>query len=419
MVSVIPSRGKKTIPSKPFNARIFIFIYLPVFVCFVASRRRRISTGAKFTSSKGRRRGRASSHLAADFATDRMRSTSGSSVENLACHKPLSSTQSVPLDSANPLSAAGSDDEVFQTKTRRVKIKDSAIPLTRRGRSSTVGSSGDELKDTKKKAARKRSISKDNPENLKENTRRKRGFFGFGKSKPKRKSTGDSDYQSDKDSKSQKVKDGEKQEQRESKFVNEVTLKSVRQREEEKPAFVREDSWKRRPAGSFSREQYTRRSARDIIREMEARSKGEAVPNENITNERLAGKGFDSKGQEKPSNGELNSEGEKNRRNKNDNREVEEKAKIKKEDEKKKQKEEEKRRKEEERKRKDEEKRKHEEEKKRKEEEERKRKKKEEEVKKREQEKNLHNKKTTQSKQQTTPPNKKSKKQRLLDEIAA
>lgn len=286
-----------------------------------------------------------------------------------------------------------------------MRINDLPNPSTGRSRSSTVGSSGDELKDKRKKSARKRSMTKDNSENQRENTRRRRGFFGFGKSRPRRKSVGDSDYQSDKDKKLQKMKRGEEQERVEG------TLKSVRPREEEKAGFVRDDSLKRRPAGSFSREQYTRRSAQDIIREMEARSKGDTAPNENVKNEKIAGKRFDSKGEELRLNGELQGGGEKARRNKNDNKEMEEKAKFEKEDEKKKHKEEEKRKKEEERKKRDE-KRKHEVDKRRKEEDERK--KKEDETKKREQEKNLHNKK-----QQTTPQNKKSMKKSLLDEIAA
>ena len=339
-----------------------------------------------------------------------MRSTSGSSVENLVSHNPLSSTQSEPLDSRVRASTFDSDDDVFKTKTKRVRIKDSA----RRSRSSTVGSSGDELKDTRKKSARKRSMTKDNPENPKENTRRKRGFFGFGRSKTRRKSAGESDYHSDKENKLQKMKQGEEQEKMEDTCVNGVAFKSVPRKEEEKAGFARDDSLKRRPAGSFSRQQYTRRSTKDIIREMEARSKGDTAPNVNIKNEKLASKGSDSKTQELHLNGEPRGEGGKNRMNKNDNREVEEKAKIKREDEKKKQKEEEKRKKEEQRKKKDEEKRKHEDDKKRKEEDERKRKKKEDEAKRREQEKNLHNKK-----QQTTPQNKKSIKKSLLDEIAA
>ncbi|KAJ7378054.1 hypothetical protein OS493_024716 [Desmophyllum pertusum] len=316
-----------------------------------ASRRKRISTGAKFTSTKGRKRGRASSHLAAD--ANRLRSTSGSSMENLAAHNPLSSTRSVPLDGRmRARTSVGSDDEVFQIKTtRRVRINPVAIPLTRRSRSSTIGSSGDELKDKRRKTARKRSTSKDNPENSKENTRRKKGFFGFGKSKPKRKTAEDSDH-SDKDNKLFKVKRGEQHEQTENKFGNGITLKSVQKREEGKANFVREDSWKRRPAGSFSREHYTRRSTRDIIKEMEARSKGEAaVASENTTDERVAKKASDTADiPEKQRNGEANKEGEKNRKMKTENKEMEEKMKVKKEDEKKKHKEDERKRKEEERK---------------------------------------------------------------------
>lgn len=327
-----------------------------------------------------------------------MRSTSGSSMENLASHKTLSSTRSVPLDSRmrahTTLSSAGSDDEVFEKKTRRVRINSRASPVTVRGRSSTVGSSGDELKGKRKKSGRKRSMSKENLDNIKDGTRRKRGFFGFGKSKPKRKSAGgDSDYHSDKESKLFKVKQGEQHE-----------------KTEPRPDFVREDSWKRHPAGSFSREQYTRRSARDIIREMEARSKGEVIGNGITGNDRIPGKSLDSKVQEK--------QGEVKRKNKTENREAVEREEIKKDNERKKHREDEKRRKEEEKKRKDEEKRKHGEEKKRKEEEEKTRKKKEEEIKKREQANNLHNKRAAQSKELTTPPNKKSKKQTLLDEIA-
>lgn len=342
-------------------------------------------------------------------------------MENLAAHNPLSSTRSVPLDGRmRARTSVGSDDEVFQTKTtRRVRINPVAIPLTRRSRSSTIGSSGDELKDKRRKTARKRSTSKDNPENSKENTRRKKGFFGFGKSKPKRKTAEDSDH-SDKDNKLFKVKRGEQHDQTENKFGNGITLKSVQKREEGKANFVREDSWKRRPAGSFSREHYTRRSTRDIIKEMEARSKGEAaVASENTTDERVVKKASDTADiPEKQRNGEANKEGEKNRKMKTENKEMEEKMKVKKEDEKKKHKEDERKRKEEERKKKEDEKRKHEEEKRR-EEDEKKRKKKDEEVKKREQANNLHNKRVTQSKPQATPPNKKSKKQRLLNEIAS
>ena len=318
------------------------------------------------------------------------------------------------------LSSAESEDDVFEKKPRRVRIDPKASPVIARGRRSTIGSSGDELKGKRKKSARKTTLSKENLEKPKDDIiRKKRGFFGFGKSKPKlkRKVNEDSDHYSDK----------------ECKLIN------VKQREENEKAgkrseFVREDSWKRRPgAGSFSREQYTRRSARDIIREMEARSKGEAIGNGVSNKEKATGKGLDSKIGEK--------EGSMKRKKSTDDREVEEKQKVKKEDEKKKNREEEKKRKEEERKRKDDEKRRHEEERKRKddekrrheeerkrkddekrrheeekkkkEEEEKARKKAEEEIKKREQANNVLNKKA-----QTTPTNKRSKKQALLDEIA-
>ena len=349
-----------------------------------------------------------------------MRSTSGSSIENLVSRKPLSSTRSVPLDSKAPvqtLSSVESDDEVFQTKTRRVRIKPSA---GRSNNSSTIESSGDELKDKRRKTTTKKTVPKENPENRKENTRRKKGFFGFGKSKAKRKTPEDSDYHSDKDNKLFKGKHGNEHQQIESKFGNGVTLKSIQSRNDEKKNLVREDSERRRPAGSFSREQYTRRSARDIIREMEARSKRETgTSTENAGNGKATGIALDTNVQESHENDKTNKEGEKNAKHKADNRKVEEKSKIKKEDEKKKHKEEDKKKKEEERKKKDEEKRRHEEEKKRKEEEERRRKKKDDEIKKRELANNLHNKRTTESKPQTTPPNKKSKKRRLLDEIAS
>lgn len=340
-------------------------------------------------------------------------------MENLVSHKPLSSTRSVPLDSkvrAHTLSSVGSDDEVFQSKTRRVRIK----PSAGRRRSSTIDSSGDELNDKRRKTTTRKSLSKENSEGVRENTRRKKGgFFGFGKGKAKHKTPVDSDYHSDKDNKLFKGKHGDEHQQMERKFGNGITLKSVQPREDEKKNFAREDSERRRPAGSFSREQYTRRSARDIIREMEARSKGETGTIENTGNGKVTGNAFDANVQENHENDQNSKEGEKNGKHKADNRKVEEKAKIKKEDEKKKHKEEEKKRKEGERKKKDEEKRKHDEEKKRKEEEEKRRKKKDDEIKKREQANNLHNKRATESKPQTTPPNKKSKKQSLLDEIAA
>ena len=313
-------------------------------------------------------------------------------MENLVSHKPLSSTQSVPLDgrvrAKTTLSSAGSDDEVFEKKTRRVRINPAASPSTaRRGRSSTVGSSGDELKGKRKKSGRRRTASKEDLDDPKEGTRKKKGFFGFGKSKPKRKTAEDSDHHSDKDVKLTKVKHKDEQ------------AKS-------RPNFVREESLKRNPTGSFSRDDYKRRSARDIIREMEARSKGEVVNNGVTSNGRIVGKTLDSKIPQKE--GEIKTE----------NKKVEEGVKLKKEDEKKRHKEDEKKRKEEERKKKDEEKRKHEEEKKKKEENAKAKKKHEEDVKKREQANNLHNKRTAESKPQTTPTNKKSKKQKLLDEIA-
>ena len=353
-----------------------------------------------------------------------MRSTSGSSMENLVSHKPLSSIRSVPLDSkvrAHALSSVGSDDEVFETKTRRVRIKPSASPLTGRSRSSTIESSGDELKDKRRKTTTKKNLSKENSEGVKEQTRRKKGrFFGFGKEKAKRKTPEDSDYHSDKDNKLFKGKHGDEHQQMEKKFGNGVTLKSVQPRVDEKKNFAREDSERERPAGPFSREQYTRRSARDIIREMEARSKGETGINENTGNGNVTGNAFDANVQENhEKNQTVNKEGEKSGKHKADNRKAEENSKIKKEEEKKKHKEEEKKKKEEERKKKDEGKRKHDEEKKRKEEEEKRRKKKDDEIKKREQTNNLHNKRTTESKPQTTPTNKKTKKKNLLDEIAA
>ena len=338
-------------------------------------------------------------------------------------HKPLSSTRSVPLDNKvteHMLSSVESDDEVFETKTRRVRIKPTANPLTRRRRSA-IESSGDELKDKRRKTTTKKTLSKENSEGVKENTRRKKGgFFGFGKGKAKRKPPEDSDYQSDKDhDKMFKGKHGDNHQQMESKFGNGVTLKSVQPRKDEKKNFAPEDSEGRRPAGSFSREQYTRRSARDIIREMEARSKTETGTIENTGNGKVTGNAFDANVQQNHKNYQTNKEGEKNEKHKADNKKVEQKAKIKKEDEKKKHKEEEKKRREEERKKKEEEKRKQDEEKKRKEEEENKRKKKDDEIKKREQANNQQNKKSAESKPQTTPTNKKSKKQSLLDEIAA
>lgn len=343
-------------------------------------------------------------------------------MENLVSHKPLSSTRSIPLDSkvsGHTLSSVESDDEVFQTKTRQVRIKPTANPLAGRRRS-TIESSGDELKDKRRKTTTKKTLSKENSEGVKGNTRRKKGgFFGFGKGKAKRKTTEDSDYQSDKDDKLFKGKHGDKHQQMESTFENGVTLKSVQPRKDEKKNFAREDSEGRRPAGSFSREQYARRSARDIIREMEARSKGETGTIENTGNGKVTGNEFDANVQQNHKNDQTNKEGEKNGKHKADNRKEEEKAKSKKEDEKKKHKEEEKKRKEQERKKKEEEKRKHDEEKKRKEEEENKRRKKDDEIKKREQANNLHNKRSTESKSQITPTNKKSKKQGLLDEIAA
>lgn len=293
-------------------------------------------------------------------------------------HKPLESR----LQKQTTQSSAGSDDEVFERKPRRVQINPRAGPLTVKGRRSPMGSSGDELKGKKKKTTRKRTLSKENLDNTKGETRKKsRGFFGFGKSKAKYRVNEDSDHHSDKESKLCKVKHREE-----------------REKPESRPDILREDSWKRRPAGAFSREQYTRRSARDIIREMEARSKGDAISNGVENNDKVSQPVLESKLREK--------DGGMKRKNNLGNGELEGKHKIKKEDEKKKHKENEK-------KRKEEEKRRHEEEKQRKEHEEKARKKEEEEIKKREQANNLHNKKV-----QSTPENTKSKKQALLDQIA-
>lgn len=359
-----------------FNTNFKALICL-CFLFLKASRRRRISTGAKFTSSKGRKRGRA--NLASDHGESRIRSTSGSSVENLVSHKPLSPTRSVPLDSALTASSAASDDEVFEKEPRRVQV---GCPKTVRGRKSTAGSSSDELKGKRKTGRRKITVSKENLDSRKEG-KRKKGFFGFGKSKPKRKVDEDSDHHSDKDVKLVKVRHKEDDKQSET-----------------RPNFVRDDSWNRNRVGSFSKEQYTRRSTRDIIREMEARSKGEAIGNDMTSNKGNLGKPFDSKLREK------------DEEMKTEHKKLEEETKLKKDEEKKKHKEEEKKRKEEEKRKKDEEKRKHEEEKKKKEENEKARKKHEDDIKRREHVNNLHN------KAQTTPANKKSKKQSLLDEIA-
>jgi len=295
-------------------------------------------------------------------------------------------------------------------------MKPPAGPLRGRRRSSARDSSGDELKDKRRKSTTKKTLS----EGVKENTRRKKGgLFGFRIGKAKHKAPEDSDDHSDKDNKLFKGKLGDGHQQLERKFGNGVTLKSVHPREDEKKNFAREDSERGRPAGSFSREQYTRRSAREIIREMEARSKGKNGAIENTGNGKVTGNTFETNIQENHENDQTNKDEEKSGKLKADNRKVEEKAKINKEEEKRKHKEDEKKRKEEERKKKDEEKRKHDEEKKRKEEEEKRRKKKDDEIKKREQANNLYNKKAIESKPQTTPTNKKSKKQSLLDEIAS
>lgn len=49
-------------------------------------------------------------------------------------------------------------------------------------------------------------MMKDNLENLKENICCKRGFFGFGRSKMRRKSVGELDYYFEKENKLQKMK---------------------------------------------------------------------------------------------------------------------------------------------------------------------------------------------------------------------
>ena len=118
---------------------------------FAASRRRRISTGAKLTSAKGRKRSLANNQLTAEATrTSRFRSTSGSSFENLDEHKPLSVSRSEPLDHRKKsnavavLSSAGSDEEFLDSKSRRVPRNVAMTsPLTVRDRSSTVGGSNE------------------------------------------------------------------------------------------------------------------------------------------------------------------------------------------------------------------------------------------------------------------------------------
>lgn len=78
-----------------------------------------------------------------------------------------------------------------------MRIKD----LVRCSRSFIVGSLGDEFKDIRKKFVRKWFMMKDNLENLKENICCKRGFFGFGRSKMRRKSVGELDYYFEKENK--------------------------------------------------------------------------------------------------------------------------------------------------------------------------------------------------------------------------
>lgn len=336
-----------------------------------------------------------------------MRSTSGSSLENLDEHKPLGVSRSGPLDSRKRsnevavFSSAGSDEEFLDSKSRTVPRKVAmASPLRVRERRSTVGSSN-EARIRK----RKKSRTKEKLENTKgDTTRRKKSFFGFGRTKSKHSANEQSDHHSDKES----------------------NLVKAKHDEEHHVIGSRDDSSKRKPAGPFSRSQYTRRSTRDIIKEMEARSKSQPGGNNAADNERVSGKMLESNSREK--NDDIKNS------NSFERRELGEKPKIKKEDEKKRQKEDEKKRKEEERrkkeeekkkqeegkqrekeerKKKDEEKRRFEEDKKMVEEEERARKKIENEVKKREQANNMLNKKT-----QTTPINKKFKKQALLDEIA-
>ena len=395
----------------------------------VASRKRRVSTGAKSTAVKGYRRGRADSQLAADFG--RIRSTSGSSVENALSRKPLSATNSEPLDGRNrsqALNSTGSDDEVFKTKGKRVKVKSKGSPLTgRRGRSSTVGSSGDELKDKRKRrTVRKRTFSRESVESPKEKTHRKRGFFGFGKAKQKRKSEEGRTNQSDKGTKSMKSKRQGSVENLEHNPQNGVTLSAVHKKGEnhlrigEKRDPVRsEDFWnKQDPVGTFSRDQYTRRSAREIIREMEARSRGKSLENAASLGEESL-KNLKTKNTENPherDRRETKDEEEKNRKNK-ENKRLGDKKMIKKEDEKMKIKNKEKKKKEEDKRKKEGEKKRQEQEKAKKEEEE-KRKKNEEEEKKKEQNQHLQNKRGTQVKSSDTPPNKRTKKQGLLEEIA-
>ena len=299
------------------------------------------------------------------------------------------------------LSSAGSDEEFLDSKSRRVPRNVAMTsPLTVRDRSSTVGGSN-EARNRK----RKKSTTKEKLETRKSDpTRRKKSFFAFGRTKSKHSANEQSDHQSDKGS----------------------NLVRAKHDEEHHVIGSREASFKTKPAGPFSRSQYTRRSTREIVKEMEARSKGQAMGNNAANNERVSGKMPESNSREK--NDDIKNRDDLERR------ELRERPKTKKEDQKKRQKEDEKKRKEEERRKKEEEKKKleegkqrekeerkkreeekrrFEEDKKMVEEEERARKKMEHEVKKREQANNMLNKKA-----QTTPINKKFKKQALLDEIA-
>ena len=176
---------------------------------------------------------------------------------------------------------------------------------------------------------RKKSTTKEKLETKKSDpTRRKKSFFAFGRTKSKHSANEQSDHQSDKGS----------------------NLVRAKHDEEHHVIGSREDSSKTKPAGPFSRSQYTRRSTREIVKEMEARSKGQAMGNNAANNERVSGKMPESNSREKIDDIKNRDDFER--------RELRERPKTKKEDQKKRQKEDEKKRKEEERRKKEEEKKK-------------------------------------------------------------
>lgn len=231
-----------------------------IFFSFVsASKKKRVVV------SKAQKRTRANSQLqSSDPGSGRLRTFSGSSGEVFATH---GQSTALPLNKTargRTLSSTGSDAVIEKTKRgRRSLLSSSSISFEEtpspRERSSTNESITGGRKG-KRKGTRKRLSSQDTLE-TKDKPTKKKGFsfrpsFGLGRSKTKSK------------------------ESKEKESGTTGSAEPATKQPRRNNAVSRSGRGQNSPRGHFSRNQPSRKSARDIIRELEAKAKpqGEAVP---------------------------------------------------------------------------------------------------------------------------------------------